>query len=106
MLEVEDVAQFCNGEEAETASQHEDAGGDVHYWVVLEAFERVGEQRKAHAAEGTDGLEYRAQNAVVQLHRFELREVDGAADEFKDKRKGDHGSEDAACIDVAFLREF
>ncbi len=106
MLEVEDVAQLCNGQETESACQYENACGDVHDGVVLETFKRVGEQRKAYTAEGTDGLECRAENAVVQFHRFKLREVDDAADEFKDKRKRDHGPEDAACIDVSFLREF
>ena len=105
MLEVENVAQLCNGQESESACQYEDAGGDVHDGVVLETFKRVGEQCKTYAAEGTHGLECRAENAVVHIHGLELREVDYAADEFKDKREWDHGSEDAACIDVSFLRE-
>ena len=57
MVKVEDVAQFCNGQKSETACQHEDACGDVHDRVVLEAYKRIGEQRKAHTAERADRLE-------------------------------------------------
>ena len=106
VAEVENVAELRNGQKSETACQHEDAGGDVHDGIVLETFERVGEQRKSNTAEGADGLEYRAQDAVVHFHGIELREVDDAANEFKEKRKGNHGSEDAASVDVSFLREF
>ena len=56
-LEVEDIAQFRNGKEAESACKYEDAGGDVHDRVVLETDERVGEQREPHTAEGADRLE-------------------------------------------------
>ena len=56
-LEVENIAQFRDGEEPEPACKYEDAGGDVHDRVVLETDERVGEQREPHTAEGTDRLE-------------------------------------------------
>ena len=82
VLEVEDVAEFCNCQESKAACEHEDAGGDVHDWVVLESFERVWKQRKTYAAERTDGLEERTEDAVVEFHRTELREIGDTPDEF------------------------
>ena len=106
MRKVEDISQFRDGQKAESACKHENAGGDVHDGVVLVAFERVGEQRKSYAAERTHCLEQRAENAVVGFHGFKLREIDDAANQFQDKRKRNYCLEDAACVDVSFLREF
>ena len=81
-LEVEDIAKFRDGEEPEPACKYEDAGGDVHDWVVLETDERVGEQREPHTAEGTDRLEQRTKYAVIEFHRIKLRKIDDSADCF------------------------
>ena len=43
VLKVEEVAEFCNGEEPKSARKHQDASSDVDDGVVLEANERVGE---------------------------------------------------------------
>ncbi len=106
MRKVKDVAQLRDGQKAETACQHENAGGDVHDGIVLETFKRVGEQRKSNAAERTHCLEYRTKDAVVGFHGFKLRKIDDAANQFQDKRKRNYCLEDAACVNVTFLREF
>ena len=106
MRKVKDVSQFRDGQKAESACKHENAGGDVHDGVVLVAFERVREQRKSYAAERTHRLEQRTENAVVSFHGFKLRKVDDAANQFQDKRKRNYRLEDAACVNVSFLCEF
>ena len=106
VLKIEEVAEFCNGEESKAACKHENAGGDVHDGIVAEAFERVGEQRKSYAAERTHSLEYRTKDSVIKFHRLELRKIDGAADEFQNKCKRNDGFEDATSVDAPFLREF
>lgn len=103
-LEVEHVAHFGNREEAEAAREGEHAGGDVHERVQLELHERIGEQRETHVTEGTDRLEKAAENAVVKFHTAELREVDDGTDGLEAESKGEYCLQDAARINVAFLR--
>ena len=57
VLEVNEVAEFCNGQKSETACKYENASCNVDDGIVLDADERVGEQREAYAAERTYGLE-------------------------------------------------
>ncbi len=51
VLEVDEIAEFCDGQESEAACKYENASRDVDDGIVLEAYERVGEQREANAAE-------------------------------------------------------
>ena len=105
LLEVEGVLQFGDGEEPETAREGEDAGRDVHDGVQLELHQRIREHREPDVTERTDGLEQRAEKAVVHFHAGKLREVEYPADGLQDEREGQHRHEDALRVDVALLRE-
>ena len=104
LLEVEQVTDFGNGQETETARQREHAGRNIHKRVQLETYQRIREQGETHVTEGTDGLEQATEKAVVELHVGKLRKVDDGADGFEPEGKGEHGLEDSACVDVTFLR--
>lgn len=108
LLEVVHVLDFGNGQEAETAGQGQDAGGDVHDGIQLETDQGIGEQGEAYVTEGTDGLEDASENAVVEavLHQGffgKLGEVEDGADAFQDEGKGEDCLQDLLGVHVTFL---